>query len=249
MEAPEKQAATAAPIIRLKDVHKAYGQGRARQEVLRGVSLEIYAGDLVALVGQSGSGKSTLLNIIGGLDRADTGVVEVDGRRTSEMSDRELARLRNERLGFVFQSFQLLDHLDCVENVSLPAFFGRVPPEGATTRALACLARVGLGDFARRRPTELSGGQKQRVAIARALFQQPAMLLCDEPTGNLDSETGREVIGFFQQLNREDGVTLLIVTHEERVSRAARRVLRIVDGQLITDAESAAQRVTEGGAT
>jgi putative ABC transport system ATP-binding protein len=226
---------TTPPIIRLAGVHKGYGQGKGRQQVLRDVSLDILPGDLVALVGQSGSGKSTLLNIIGGLDRPDQGIVEVDGRETSKLSDARLAHLRNRRIGFIFQSFHLLDHLSCLENVALPAFFG-TPPEGGTThRAQACLDRVGLGDLAHRRPNELSGGQKQRIAIARALFYRPAILLCDEPTGNLDSETGREVIRFFQKINEEDGVTLLIVTHEERVSRAARRVLRIVDGRIVAE--------------
>ncbi len=227
------------PIIRLTDVRKAYGQGRARQEVLRGVSLSLRRGELVALVGQSGSGKSTLLNIIGGLDRPDRGDVVIDGRSTVHLNDAALSRLRNERIGFIFQAFHLLDHLSCIENVALPAFFSsQAGARAAEERAAEALARVGLGDLGRRRPTELSGGQKQRVAIARALFHKPAILLCDEPTGNLDSETGREVISFFQELNEKDGVTLLIVTHEERVSAAARRVIRISDG-VITAAHGA----------
>jgi putative ABC transport system ATP-binding protein len=221
------------PIIRLTDVRKSYGQGRGRQEVLRGVSMELRRGELVALVGQSGSGKSTLLNIIGGLDRADQGEVIIDGKSTAKLSDAALSRLRNERIGFIFQAFHLLDHLSCIENVALPAFFSG-NAVGAEERAAESLARVGLGDLGRRRPTELSGGQKQRVAIARALFHKPAILLCDEPTGNLDSETGREVISFFQELNEKDGVTLLIVTHEERVSSAAKRVIRISDGKIAT---------------
>jgi putative ABC transport system ATP-binding protein len=231
---PQAPAETTPAIVRLCDVHKAYGQGRGRQEVLRGVSLEIKPGELVALVGQSGSGKSTRLNIIGGLDRADSGTVELDGREVTRLDDGRLSRLRNERIGFIFQSFQLLDHLTVLENVALPSLFGRARADAAA-RASETIQRVGLAGYESRRPPELSGGQKQRVAIARALFNQPALLLCDEPTGNLDSETGREVIEFFQKLNAEDGVTLLIVTHEERVSKAARRVLRIADGQLGTD--------------
>jgi ABC-type lipoprotein export system ATPase subunit len=221
-----------APEIRLVDVHKAYGAGRARQEVLKGVSLEVAPGELLAMVGQSGSGKSTLLNIIGGLDRPDSGQVEIAGRSTVDLDDRALARLRNERIGFIFQAFHLLDHLSCIENVALPALFGAAGTAGAHARAREALDRVGLTHFAERRPTELSGGQKQRVAIARALYARPKLLLCDEPTGNLDDKTGREVIEFFQQLNRDDGVTLVIVTHEERVSRAAQRVIRILDGEI-----------------
>jgi len=220
------------PIIHLEGVKKSYGAGKARQEVLRGVSLDIAAGELVALVGQSGSGKSTLLNIVGGLDRADSGQVVVAGHDYGRLDDARLSRLRNDKIGFIFQSFHLLEHLTVLENVLLPAFFA---PNGihGHDRAVEALSRVGIGDYAHRRPTELSGGQKQRVAIARALFVRPTILLCDEPTGNLDSETGREVIEFFQQLNRDDGVTLLIVTHEERVSQAASRVLRIADGLLV----------------
>jgi ABC-type lipoprotein export system ATPase subunit len=233
------------PIIRLDGVRKAYGVGDARQEVLRGITLDIAAGELVALVGQSGSGKSTLLNIIGGLDRADAGTVIVDGRDTVRLDDASLSRLRNERIGFIFQSFHLLDHLTCAENVSLPAMFSSRHGEGTRERAVEALGRVGLAALADRRPNELSGGQKQRVAIARALFNRPAILLCDEPTGNLDSETGRDVIRFFQELNDKDGVTLLIVTHEERVSEACRRVVRIRDGLLVAEKEYHEKRVAE----
>ena len=232
-------------IIQLRDVRKAYGEGKARQPVLRGVSLDIEAGELVALVGQSGSGKSTLLNIIGGLDRADEGTVHLDGQDLAKLTDGQLSRLRNERIGFVFQSFHLLDHLTVTENVLLPSLFS-TDDAGAIVQAHKALGRVGLEEFAGRRPTELSGGQKQRVAIARALLHQPKLMLCDEPTGNLDSETGREVIEFFQELNEKDGVTLLIVTHEERVSVAARRVIRIVDGLIIPE-EDAASRAAAGG--
>ena len=227
----------APPIIHLAGVKKSYGVGKARQEVLKGVSLDIAPGELVAMVGQSGSGKSTLLNIIGGLDRPDEGDVIIDGARTKELDDQALARLRNERIGFIFQAFHLLDHLTCVENVALPSYFG--PNLGGRaeveSRAREALDRVGLTAFAGRRPPELSGGQKQRVAIARALFNRPRILLCDEPTGNLDDTTGREVIRFFQELNRDEGVTLLIVTHEERVSQAAARVVRILDGEIVAE--------------
>jgi ABC-type lipoprotein export system ATPase subunit len=233
------------PIIRLDGVRKSYGAGRARQEVLRGISLEIAPGELVALVGQSGSGKSTLLNVIGGLDRADEGTVILDGKDTGRLDDASLSRLRNERIGFIFQSFHLLDHLTCAENVALPSLFSRKHAEGTRERAVAVLERVGLEGLADRRPAELSGGQKQRVAIARALFNRPAILLCDEPTGNLDSETGRDVIRFFQELNEKDGATLLVVTHEERVSEACRRVIRIRDGLLVPEKGYHEKRVAE----
>jgi putative ABC transport system ATP-binding protein len=216
-------------VVRLREVHKSYGSGAAHTPVLRGVSLDLARGEVVALVGQSGSGKSTLLNIIGGLDVADRGEVEVLGRSYRQISARDLARLRNQKIGFVFQAFNLLEHWTCLGNVALPAAFA--PRRGdEESRARRALERVGLDKFADRIPAELSGGQKQRVAIARALFNQPELLLCDEPTGNLDTDTGREVIAFFQELNREDGVTLLLVTHEERVSSAATRVVRIRDG-------------------
>jgi putative ABC transport system ATP-binding protein len=219
------------PIIRLVDIKKTYGSGKGVQHVLRGVSLDVARGDMVALVGQSGSGKSTLLNIVGGLDTADSGTIVVDGNDYAKLDDRAQSRLRNERIGFIFQAFHLLEHLSVQENVALPAFFaGRA--DKVDERARAALDRVGLGEFADRRPGMLSGGQKQRVAIARALFNDPILLLCDEPTGNLDSETGRGVIELFQELNRE-GLTLMIVTHEERVSQAAKRVMRIADGSLV----------------
>jgi ABC-type lipoprotein export system ATPase subunit len=220
-------------VIQLRDVHKAYGSGAGKTQVLRGVSLDLAAGEVVALVGQSGSGKSTLLNIVGGLDTADQGQVNVLGVDYRRARDRELAALRNQSIGFVFQAFNLLEHLTCVSNVMLPSSFSSRKGGSDPDRAREALGRVGLADLAERLPSELSGGQKQRVAIARALFHRPKLLLCDEPTGNLDTDTGREVIELFGDINRKDGVTLLIVTHEERVSSAAQRVIRIEDGQII----------------
>ena len=224
---PAKSSET---VISVRDVHKSYGKGQVKTAVLRGVSLEIKHGEVVALIGQSGSGKSTLLNIIGSLDTWDKGHVEVLGIDYSKARESDLAALRNENLGFVFQSFNLLEHLTCIENVILPASFTRVRESVAREQGMEALERVGLKEFAHRPPGELSGGQKQRVAIARALYNKPKILLCDEPTGNLDSETGENVIEFFRELNRNDGVTLLIVTHEERLARFAERVVHIKDG-------------------
>jgi putative ABC transport system ATP-binding protein len=232
--------------IDIRNVSKAYGRGAGRTQVLKGVSFQVARGEFVALVGQSGSGKSTLLNIIGALDLPDSGAVHILGHDYGTTSDRGLARVRNTEIGFVFQSFNLLEHLTCLGNVMLPAQFdGKMTAHQAEERALEALRRVGLADYAARRPSELSGGQKQRVAIARALFNQPALLLCDEPTGNLDSETGRDVIEFFRKINDEDGTTLLIVTHEERVSRVAKRITRILDGLIVEGDDSTIARDSE----
>jgi putative ABC transport system ATP-binding protein len=234
-----------APVVRLRDITKSYGTGTARTQVLRGVSLDIDEGELVALVGQSGSGKSTLLNIIGGLDKADSGEVEVLGVNTVTAGDRKRAQLRNRSIGFVFQAFNLMEHLTCLGNVTIPAAFSS-DARDVEERGREALRRVGLSDFAHRYPGELSGGQKQRVAIARALFGAPTLLLCDEPTGNLDSETGKEVIDFFRELNARDKVTLLIVTHERRVSSVARRVIAMRDG-MIVETSSEALEAKEAG--
>lgn len=227
-------------VISLKDVHKSYGQGAAHTPVLQGVSLDIEAGEVVAMVGQSGSGKSTLLNIIGSLDTWDKGKVSVMGVDYDDARESQLAKMRNRDIGFVFQSFNLLDHLSCIENVVLPAVFTGTSEKQAYKIAMSALERVGLKKLAKRSPTELSGGQKQRVAIARALFSSPKLLLCDEPTGNLDSKTGKDVIDFFRELNKQDGLTLLIVTHEERLSTFADRVIHIKDGLIESDERNAA---------
>ena len=226
------------PVIRVRDVTKTYGVGSAKTQVLRGVNLDVMPGELVALVGQSGSGKSTLLNIIGGLDMPDAGEVEVLGTDILKAGDARRAKLRNQNIGFVFQAFNLLDHLDVLGNVTIPASFAKQKKADANERGAEALRRVGLQDFIHRRPGELSGGQKQRVAIARALFGAPALLLCDEPTGNLDSETGKEVIDFFRELNAKDGVTLVIVTHERRVSSVAQRVIAMRDGNIVETSDS-----------
>ncbi len=228
----------AGPVVRLRDITKSYGVGAARTQVLRGVSFDIDAGEFVALVGQSGSGKSTLLNVIGGLDNPDAGEVEVLGVDTRKAGDAKRAELRNKSIGFVFQAFNLLDHKTVLDNVILPASFS-ASHKDAVGRGREALRRVNLSDYAHRHPGELSGGQKQRVAIARALFSEPKLLLCDEPTGSLDSETGKEVIDFFRELNAKEGLTLLIVTHERRVSSVAKRVIAMRDGLLVETTDEA----------
>jgi putative ABC transport system ATP-binding protein len=229
---------TTAPTLEATGLTKRYRMGELEVAALQGVDLSLRPGELVVLLGPSGSGKSTLLNIIGGLDQPDAGEVEVLGTDTLRADDKKRARMRNESIGFVFQAFNLLDHLDVLHNVTLPAAFSKNSKD-AETRAMEALRKVGLSDFAHRRPGELSGGQKQRVAIARALFGSPRILLCDEPTGNLDSETGKEVIDFFRELNAKDGVTLLIVTHERRISSVAKRVIAMRDGMLVETTDEA----------
>ncbi len=227
-------------MIRLVDVRKRYRNAASGELALRGVSLEIETGELVAIVGTSGSGKTTLLNLVGGLDRGYEGRVEVDGRDLATLSDRALSDFRNRSIGFVFQHFSLLDHLTATENVALPAAFvrGKPPIPDARARARAALTEMGLGDKLDEHPNNLSGGQKQRVAIARALLFKPKLLLCDEPTGSLDTTTGHQIIETFKQLNA-DGYTVVIITHEARVSTEARRTIRIEDGR-ISDAGVAA---------
>jgi putative ABC transport system ATP-binding protein len=217
-------------VIRLVSVAKRYGV----QPVLRGVSLDVAERELLALVGRSGSGKSTLLSIMGGLDRRYEGEANVLGQDLHRLDDASLARFRNREVGFVFQAFNLLDHLSARENVALPSYFadGTLDTARAGERAMQALERVGMSDKAASRPSALSGGQKQRVAIARALFHEPKLLLCDEPTGNLDSDTGKQIIELFAALNAA-GLTLVIVTHEERVSSVASRVVRLDDGRLV----------------
>lgn len=242
---------SAGPAVRLRDVSKSYGTGSGKTSVLRDVTIKVERGEFVALVGRSGSGKSTLLNIIGGLDYPDRGDVEVLGVDTLAASDTRRSGLRNKSIGFVFQAFNLLDHLTVLGNVTLPAAFakrrGGVARGDADSVGREVLRRVGMADLAHRYPAELSGGQKQRVAIARALLQSPELLLCDEPTGNLDSDTGRSVIEFFRQLNVADGVTLIIVTHERRVSAAATRVIGIRDGRVVETTDEALAE-SDGGA-
>ena len=219
-------------MISARGLSRSYDDGeRGQVRVLDDVSFEVAAGEFVAVVGRSGSGKSTLLHVLGGLDTGYRGQVTVAGTALTGLGDRALSRFRNEQVGFVFQSFHLVQGLSARDNVALPSFFAPALVEGAEARALEALARVGLEGKAQRLPSQLSGGERQRVAIARALFARPKVLLCDEPTGNLDSATSEQVVAVFQELNR-GGLTVLAVTHEERLRNAASRVLTLADGRL-----------------
>lgn len=216
----------ARPAITVENVVKRYGEIAA----LDGISLSIAEGEFISIIGTSGSGKTTLLNVIGGLDRSYEGRVTVQGRDLCTLSDADLSVFRNETIGFVFQHFHLLPHLSCRENVLLPSFFSRHARSGDPEEVLR---RVGLGDKIHVMPSNLSGGQKQRVAIARALLNRPKIILCDEPTGNLDRTTGGQILELFAELNRTDRITLAIVTHEEHISRAASRVVRLESGRVV----------------
>ncbi|HOX44940.1 MAG TPA: ABC transporter ATP-binding protein [Myxococcota bacterium] len=220
-------------MIRLEHISRIYGQGEAATRALDDVSLEVPDGAFVVVVGTSGSGKTTLLNILGGLDSGYTGLAQVEGRDLRGLSDRELSRFRNQTVGFVFQHFHLLDHLDALHNVTLPAFFCDQEDAQALARAEEVLVRVGLKDKLRSLPGQLSGGQKQRVAIARALFTRPRLFLCDEPTGNLDTTTGAQIISLFETLNREEGISVLVVTHEDFLFKNATCVVRLEDGRQV----------------
>ena len=219
------------PFIRLENVTRSYTMGQRQLFALRNVSLEIRAGEFVAVVGPSGSGKSTLLNLIGGIDKPDSGSVWVDGMHVNIKSENTLAKWRGEKIGIVFQFFQLLPTLTALENVILPMELRHSFSNHRAERAAAALARVGLAERATQLPSELSGGEQQRVAIARALANDPPILLADEPTGNLDTETGSSVVELLAELNR-GGKTIILVTHEETLARAASRIIRVRDGHL-----------------
>ena len=219
-------------LIRLEGVGRRFHLGGSEVLALDGVSLAIEAGEYLAVMGPSGSGKSTLLNVLGLLDRPDEGEYWLEGARTARLAEPELARLRGQAIGFVFQSFHLVPRLTAFENVALPLMLAGMAPAERTTRVAALLAELGLSARANHRPAELSGGQRQRVAIARAMVTQPRLLLADEPTGNLDSRSGEEVIALLEHLNRERGVTLVVVTHDERIGARAGRRIRMNDGRL-----------------
>jgi ABC-type lipoprotein export system ATPase subunit len=220
----------AAPLIQAHEVHKAYTLGRRELEVLRGVTLSANQGEFLALRGASGAGKSTLLHLLGGLDLPNAGEISFQGKKLASFSGQELARWRRQHIGFIFQAYNLLPELDALENVCLPARIAGVPAAAAITRGQELLERVGLGHRLEHRPTELSGGEQQRVAIARALINGPQLILADEPTGNLDSHTGDEIIGLLCALWAEKKATLIIATHDQNVAARAPRVLELADG-------------------
>ena len=224
------------PVIKLADIHKTYQTGEVEVKAVRGVSQEIFQGEFVALMGASGSGKSTLMNIIGCLDRPTQGRYLLDDIDVSQLNRDELADIRNQKIGFVFQGFNLLSRTSALENVELPMLYTRQRLEGATQRerALQALGIVGLGDRADHKPNQLSGGQQQRVAIARALANHPALLLADEPTGNLDSRTSIEIMGVFQKLN-DQGITIVMVTHELDIAQYTKRMVVMRDGKVVGD--------------
>jgi len=232
---PAQTVAQGKPLIRLENVHKIYDLGEIQVQALRGVSLEVREGEFVAVMGPSGSGKSTVMNILGCLDRPTKGRYFLDGVDVSGMSKNELARIRNRKLGFVFQQFNLLSRTSALENVELPTVYAGISPEERAKRAMEALTRVGLAERAGHHPSQLSGGQQQRVAIARALVNRPAILLADEPTGNLDSRTSVEIMQIFQTLNEEQGLTIVIVTHEQDIAQYAKRALEFRDGKLRRD--------------
>ncbi|HAB17184.1 MAG TPA: ABC transporter ATP-binding protein [Verrucomicrobiota bacterium] len=225
--------------IRAAGLTKSYALGRRRLEVLRGVNLDVPRGDFVALRGSSGAGKSTLLHLLGGLDRPGAGEVILADQVLATLSDSALTSFRNRHVGFIFQFYHLLPELDVVENVVLPARMARVPVAAATARATQLLRRVGLGDRLDHLPLELSGGEQQRVALARCLINEPELILADEPTGNLDSKTGAEVLELLLELRAERGTTLVIATHSPAVAARAARVVDMVDGRLVEPEKAA----------
>jgi putative ABC transport system ATP-binding protein len=227
------------PIIRMREMRKVYKTGLVEVEALRGVDLEIARNDYVAVVGPSGSGKSTLMNLMGCLDTPTSGEYVLSGEAVAGLDRNRLADIRNRHIGFVFQSFNLLPYASALENVELPLVFAGTPTRQRRERAAALLDRVGLADRMHHRPGELSGGQMQRVAIARALVNQPALVLADEPTGNLDSSSGRGIVGLFEELHAA-GQTIVMISHDPAVARQASRVVQIRDGQIVVDDEAAA---------
>ncbi|SDS65712.1 ABC transporter ATP-binding protein [Opitutus sp. GAS368] len=229
-----------APVVQLKDIHKIYDSGEVKVHAVRGISLELQRGEFMAIMGASGSGKSTLMNTLGCLDRPTKGTYLLDGVDVSGLDRNQLADLRNEKLGFVFQGFNLLARTTALENVELPMLYGKHRGSSAKLRerAMHCLDIVGLANRADHFPSQLSGGQQQRVAIARALVNEPQVLLADEPTGNLDSKTSIEVLGVFQQLN-DQGITIVMVTHELDIAHYCRRNLIVRDGKVVNDIQVA----------
>ncbi|HEX2062355.1 MAG TPA: ABC transporter ATP-binding protein [Thermoanaerobaculia bacterium] len=221
-------------IIRMDNIRKVYDTGKVKVEALKGIDLDIHPGEFVAIVGPSGSGKSTLMNLLGCLDTPTDGTYEIGGDNVAGVTRDELAEIRNRRVGFVFQSFNLLPHLSALENVELPMLFGGIAPKVRRARAAELLEKVGLGERLDHKPTELSGGQMQRVAIARALAMDPDILLADEPTGNLDTSSGTDIMSIFTELWKS-GRTLVIITHDPALARRASRIVEIRDGRITSD--------------
>ncbi|QEK13118.1 ABC transporter ATP-binding protein [Crassaminicella thermophila] len=221
-------------MIKIENLKKIYKNGSVSVEALKGVNMEVNQGEFVSIMGPSGSGKSTLMNILGCLDKPSQGRYELDGEKIEELNDSQLAGIRNKKIGFVFQSFNLLPRITALKNVELPMMYAGVPSKERRKRAIEALERVGLGDRLEHKSSELSGGQRQRVAIARALVNQPAVILADEPTGNLDTKSGDEIMAIFQRLN-EEGVTIVMVTHEPEIAQHTKRVVTFRDGEIIED--------------
>ncbi len=222
-------------LIDMTDIRKVYQMGEVEVHALRGVSLKIREGELMSIMGPSGSGKSTFMNIAGCLDQPTSGRYLLDGVDVSQLSDDQLATIRNKKIGFVFQTFNLLARTSAMHNVELPLIYAGMAASKRRQRAKEALEAVGLGHRLDHRPNELSGGEQQRVAIARALVVNPSIILADEPTGNLDSKAGREIVGIFQQLNLERGITVVFVTHDPEIARHTRRIVRLQDGKIVDD--------------
>ncbi|MBN9125499.1 MAG: macrolide ABC transporter ATP-binding protein [Nitrosospira sp. 56-18] len=236
-----------ASLIKVENLSKTYsletgvkGNGSVNSQVLFEVNLTISRGEFVAIMGHSGSGKSTLMNILGCLDTPTHGQYWLDGRNVAFLSDDELALVRNRKIGFVFQGFNLLKRMTALDNVAAPLLYAGVGRSESRKRALQLLSQTGLGNFAAYQPTQLSGGQQQRVAISRALINDPPLILADEPTGNLDTQTSREIMAIFEQLNRERGITVVIVTHEDDIAAFTRRLVRLKDGRVVHDGKVSA---------
>ena len=221
-------------IIDLKGIKKRFFEGTENEiEVLKGIDLQVYEGEFVSIVGASGSGKSTLMNIIGALDRASEGSYLLDGVDINQADDNELSHIRNKKIGFVFQTYNLIPRISALKNVERPMLYAKVPGAERTERAKELLKLVGMEDRMKHNPDELSGGQKQRVALARAMANNPAILLADEPTGALDSKTGRLIMDIFHQLNREQGMTIVLITHSDSLAEETRRIFTLMDGEII----------------
>ena len=230
------EAAGTPPVIQMNGIIKRYYEGKENElEILHGIDLTVRQGDFVAIVGESGSGKSTLMNIIGALDKPTSGTYLLDGTNVQAMPDSQLSVIRNKKIGFVFQNFNLIGRTSALKNVELPMLYAHVPPRQRTQRAKELLAAVGMAERADHQPNELSGGQQQRVAIARAMANDPSLLLADEPTGALDSATSRTVMDIFHRLNRQQGKTIVLITHSQQLAEECPRILTLIDGRIVSE--------------